>query len=333
MSPLLTLGLTLVSRGAATTVLLVVCLLPYVASGAVGTYSLYQSTNGAMAWERVGQGLPTNSRINALASVEQGVIAGTDAGVYVSNDAGKLWRPASKGPGTVARILSLATAGERIFAGTHQHGVLVSDDAGTMWRAVNSGLTDQYVRSLLAVGNRLFAGTDRSGVFVSEDVGKTWQLLSAGLPTPTQVFDLAAFDGTVFAGLYANGLYRLEAKESVWRKSGDVQPLELAATGKSLIVGHNPGGVFVSRDGGRNWHDGNVGLQVNVPIWTLSADETRVLAGATGKIGPAGKVVGLFRSTDHGHTWTRADQGLPGAAAAISFLITEEFVLAGIFSP
>ena len=208
--------------------------------------------------------------------------------------------------------------------------MLVSDDAGMTWKTTNSGLTDLYVRSLLTVGTKLYAGTDRQGVFVSDNAGTSWTNQRTGLPESSQVFDMASVDGTVFAGLYSKGLYRWDAERGLWTKSGNVFPLEIVATGKTLVVGHNPGGVFVSEDHGATWLDGNVELPVNAPTWTLAADEERVFLGTSGKVGILSEEVSLFISKDRGASWNRSDTGLPPSGAAISFVVTKQYVLAGI---
>jgi len=302
-----------------------------IAVGAEGKFSLYKSTDHGTSWTKVGPGLVAEARINALSMVKEVVIAGTDRGIFVSHDAGANWQPSQNGPGTEARVLSFARHAGRLVAGTQNHGVLASDDAGRTWNAVNQGLTDLYVRSLLIVGTRFYAGTDRRGVFVSEDGGASWTNHRAGLPDSAQVFDLASVDGTVFAGLYSQGLYRWDAERGLWVKSGEVAPLEIVAAGKLLVAGHNPGGVFVSEDRGKTWQDGNSGLPLTAPIWTLAADGKQVWAGTTGKVGLGPDEAGLFVSQDRGKSWTRSDTGLPPSSAAVSFLVSKSFILAGIF--
>jgi photosystem II stability/assembly factor-like uncharacterized protein len=230
-------------------------------------------------------------------------------------------------------VLCLTTQAGCVFAGTHQNGVLVSADGGLTWQSVNHGLTERRVRSLLAAGTNLYAGTDREGVFVSTDAGATWINPRAGLPKTSQVFDLAALGETVFAGLYSQGLYRWSSENGLWVNAGEVAPLELVAAGKTLVVGHNPGGVFVSEDHGTTWQDVNFGLPLNAPVWTLAAGEGQVFVGTTGKLGLGAEEVSLFTLKNQGKSWTRSDSGLPVPGAAISFAITKEFILVGIVSP
>jgi hypothetical protein len=309
----------------------VFCLTNNIASAAT-LFSLYKSTNQGASWFKAGQGLPPDTRINALSLVGEVAVAGTDRGIYISRDAGMNWQRTQRGIAMETRVLCLATLAGRVFAGTHKHGVLVSDDTGTTWQAMNSGLTDSYIRSLLAAGTKLYAGTDSQGVFISESKGTSWTNQRGGLPDSLQVFDLAAVNGTVLAALYSKGLFRWEADLQTWVKSGTVVPLEIVAAGDSLVVGHNPGGVFVSEDCGTTWLDGNSGLPINAPTWTLAADADRVWLGTSGKIKLGPDDIGLFVSKDLGKSWTRSDNGLPPFSAAISFMVAKPFILVGVSS-
>lgn len=299
-------------------------------AGAREVFGLYKSDDRGASWTKVGRDLPSGARINALGQAGNVVLAGTDRGIFVSRDAGKGWKPATQGAGPETRVLSLATLGGRVFAGTQKHGVLASDDEGVSWKPASEGLADPYVRSLLVAGSRVYAGTDRQGVFISEDRGATWTNARGGLPDSSQVFDLIESDGSVYAALYANGLYRWEPAERRWTRIGEVVPLEVASSGGSLVVGHNPGGVFVSDDRGKTWRDGNTGLPDNAPVWALAADDSVILVGTTGRIGLAPEEIGLFGSKDRGKSWIRCDAGLPPRSAAVSFVITSRFVLAGV---
>jgi photosystem II stability/assembly factor-like uncharacterized protein len=302
------------------------------ASSAEAVFSLYRSTDQGASWFKVGQGLPAKARINAVSMIGNTVVAGTDQGIYLSHDEGKNWQPSPDGVGSESRVLCLTVQARRIFAGTQKHGVLVSEDGGMTWQATNNRLGNLYVRSLLTVGTKLYAGMDDRGVYVSEDAGASWTNQRAGLPASPQVFDLADVNGEIFAALYSKGLYRWDAGSKSWVKSGAVVPLEIVAVGDSIVVGHNPGGIFVSEDRGTNWLDGNSGLPINAPTWTLAAGEDRVWLGTSGKVGHGSDDIGLFVSKDRGKSWIRSDAGLPPSSAAISLMVAEQFILAAVSS-
>ena len=302
----------------------------FAANGDETRFGLYKSTDQGASWFQAGQGLPSDARLNVLSMAGEVAVAGTDRGVFISRDSGTKWLPALKGVGTECRVLCFTTHAGRVLAGTQNHGVVFSDDEGTSWKPTNLGLADRYIRSLVTTGTRLYAGTDSLGVFVSENAGTSWTNQRAGLPDLSQVFDLASLGGTVFAGLYSKGLYRWDTERGLWEMAGAVSPLEVVTVGETLVVGHNPGGVFVSEDQGSTWLDGNVGLPVNAPTWTLAADDARVWLGTSGKVGFAPEEIGLYVSQDRGRSWTSSDAGLPASSAVVSFLITKRFLLAGI---
>ncbi len=311
-----------------TTLAILIASLAYTAFAADSSSRLFKSVDHGATWVRAGEGLPNDVRINAFTAAEGLLVAGLDTGVFVSEDAGATWRRSPTGLDAEPRVLTLASEGARVFAGTQKDGVLVSSDSGASWRAVNDGLTDRYIRTLVIQDGMIYAGANRAGVFVSEDSGESWTLMRNGLPEPCQVFDLVLHKGELFAALYHNGLYRWDAGIKQWSRCGDVVPLEVAATEESLVAGHNPGGVFVSPDGGATWSDGNAGLPHRTPVWTLAADDDLVIVGTTGTIGV--EVICLFASSDGGVSWRRSDAGLPRSAAPVSFLMNRDCILVGV---
>jgi len=291
---------------------------------------LYRSRNQGAHWELVGKGLPVSARVNALMEVGGRVVAGTDSGTHHSDDDGTTWQPAENAAGPIPRVLALAQIPGRIFAGTEKQGVLRSDNRGETWQAAGAGGNGGSIRSLLGVGNAVYAGTDQGGVLVSEDGGETWKCQSAGLPDHAQVFDLAEHGGKVYAGLYAKGLYSWEAAEGAWVRSGRVLPLEIASSGKSLIAGHNPGGIFYSDDLGKSWKEGSRGMWGGVPVWSLAAADGFALAGVASNNELTLEAASLFTSRDGGRSWSQSDQGIPAGSSAVSFLIGRGYLLAGL---
>jgi len=288
------------------------------------THSIYRSTDNGASWIGVGDGLPSGARVNAFASISGRIVAGTDRGVFLSDDEGDSWRASADAIAGEARILCLATLGNQTFAGSHRRGVLVSGDAGQTWKTANVGLTDLHIRSLLSVDRHVYAGSDNQGVFVSRDSGATWARQSDGLPPLSQVFDLARLNNAVYAALYHHGVYQWRPDDKLWRRVGDVVPLELTVSGGTLIAGHNPGAVHYSDDNCETWFAAS-GLTSDAPVWTLASDNRRAFVGATVKTND--EIVCCFLSEDQGHTWRRRDAGLPRNAAPICFLVENDFIL------
>lgn len=319
------------SRYAATFVL--VSILASVASAAE-QFAVFKSTDRGRSWIHADAGLPAGSRINAFGSLDGVVFAGTDSGIYISGDEARSWKAGTGAAVSSGRVISFAPVGQLVFAGTDGNGLLVSLDKGKSW-VLNTNFPSRKVRCLVAGGGKVYAGTDAEGVFASADGGQVWTQFVTGLPAHAQVFALSMIDGHLFAGLYGKGLYVWNDQAQRWSKRGAVSPLVLAASGGTLVAGHNPGGLHWSRDLGVSWSKGRSGageqvtsllpissgeLSDNAPVWELAANDELVLAGAS---------AGVFYSEDRGRTWTRARMGLPDESPGISFLVERTFVLAG----
>lgn len=288
------------------------------------SYAVFRSEDGGDTWARSGAGLDPDARINAFGASGSALLAGTDHGLYVSSDQGRTWK---LGGGAAARrILSFSTLGDRVFAGTDADAILVSSDGGATW-VVQDGLPFRKIRSLLAHDGALYAGSDAQGVFVSRDAGQSWTSMSQGLPGGAQIFSMADINGSIFAGLYSKGLYAWEDRGLSWRKVGTVVPLVLASTGETLLAGHNPGGIFRSDDSGQTWGKGEIAPSAdlgNAPVWEAGAGPELALAGVSSRI---------YRSRDHGRTWSAAVAGLPNGSSGIAFHVTKMYVLAGVAVP
>ena len=280
-------------------------------------HAIYKSVDRGVTWTKTGANFPGNPRINSFGASTDRIFAGTDAGIYSSRDKGQTWQKTS----VTARTISFAASGNTIYAGTQSAGLLSSKDQGLHWIRV-TGLASTNIRSLLAAHGRLYAGTDADGVMVSHDQGMTWMAHNAGLPALSQIFAMAILDDTVFAGLYAKGLYAWSRNEHRWTKAGNVKPLVLAAAGGTLAVGHNPGGIYWSeKPKSHDWIKAAGDFESAAPVWEMASGDKLVLAGMAD---------GIFRSEDHGRTWSRTLKGLPAKSPGVSFLIQGNTIYAGL---
>lgn len=333
--------------------LILLLLANFASAESVRQYSLYLSHDQAQSWSRSDLGLPRESRINAFAASGRTFLAGTDSGIFISTNSAKTWQPATETKSH--RVLSLATLDQQTFAGT-MNGLLTSTNSGVTWQRNPSFPKQVIIRSLHALDGSIYVGTDAHHVYQSSDRGQSWNHLTAGLPPLSQIFALTSLNGRLFAGLYAKGLYTWDTIQKTWLQLGasaHIAPLALAATDSTLIAGHNPGGIYSSDDLGGTWSSWNFASHSEIPnpsfpipnssaasaspifsfqssifnsspeapIWEMSANSKIALAGAGD---------GIFYSTDHARTWTRATTGLPVQSSGIAFLIQENLVLAAI---
>jgi photosystem II stability/assembly factor-like uncharacterized protein len=289
-------------------------------------FAVFRSMDQGATWTRASSGLPTTARTNAFtatfATATASYIVATDNGIYLSNNEANSWQLAHPN----VRAISLASSGNNVFAGTDKSGLLRSTDNGLHWQPIAQSQF-RYVRSLVAHNGVLYAGTDTQGVYASTDNGDTWQPLSSGLPAQAQVFSMTTHQGALYAGLYRNGLYRLDPQLKIWTKVGNVVPLALASSGDALFAGHNPGGIQQKTEASTTWSSAKLPYAPNLgnaPVWELAATKRLALAGVAANI---------YRSTDHGNTWTTIEKGIPPGMTGIAFLIHNNLALAAGSAP
>ncbi len=194
------------------------------------------------------------------------------------------------GPGGGGWIQSLACDPrdpDTIYLGCDVGGFYVSRDAGQSWTIQNSGLTDHFVECL-AVHPRdsriLLLGCE-GGIFKSTDQGKTWQAKRAGFPPPARYSFAAPIGALCFDPTRPDVLYAGIGRPR-WGKDG-------------------AGAIYRSTDCGESWKlltpPGTLPDKTIVSDLEVAPDGSTVLAATT---------AGLYRSTDQGASWTKAN-GLP----------------------
>jgi photosystem II stability/assembly factor-like uncharacterized protein len=106
------------------------------------------------------------------------------------------------------------------------------------------------------------------------------------------------------AGRGVPGDLRTDALADEW-------PVRVTVAGGMVFSGRNPGGVFLSRDGGASWSDGSAGLPENAPTWCLASRGDTVLIGTRGE----SRLLRYEAAFQH---WQPSDQGLPRGASPIA---------------
>ncbi|HSK08038.1 MAG TPA: hypothetical protein VK911_00560 [Vicinamibacterales bacterium] len=131
-------------------------------------------------------------------------------------------------------------------------------------------------------------------VFRSKDKGETWEKISP---------DLTAFDPRRQGTLpYAINFATITAISESPLKAG------------VIYAGTDDGRVHVTQDGGAYWTEITAGLPYFKHVWTIVAskfDPATVYISLTGRHDDDFNAY-VFRSTDHGRTWTSIGGGLPG---------------------
>ncbi len=218
----------------------------------------------------------------------------------------------------------------------YKGGVLITDDAGKTWTPVSNDIGEAGMTHILLdersdKDNRvLYACAFGKGVYKSVDGGRSWQQKNVGItgeePLAWRITQRPS-DGALFLvvcrrsedGSIGNAgdgaLYRSDDGAESWVKislpdgangpmsvvidTRDEQRMILGTWGRRTSDTFTPdigGGIFVTNDGGVNWH---ASLTSDQHIHDITYDHRKDAYYACGFNGSA------YRSTDRGDSWQR----------------------------
>ncbi len=198
--------------------------------------------------------------VKVLAQTEDGkngLLAGTDKGLYRSYDLTKAWEKVSFGEGineNIFVILTTPNQPETIWVGTAGSGVIVSRDSGKTWQKV-AGIPEEAPISSIASDPKrpdyIYVGTSQT-LFLSRDGGKSWTRRGGKLPL----------------GNYTSILINPNNSKEIFTSSA----LEL------------DGGIYFSNDEGWSWKriDSKERKLPSHRVWSMAFDpndSNRIFAG------------------------------------------------------
>lgn len=230
------------------------------------------------------------------------------------------------GPPKVFAILQLPDGA--IVLGTYARGVVRSASDQSTWVAVTGGPGTGSVNALMATPDAaLLAATNGSGVHRSTDGGFTWSALGRGLESAS-VYALAQVGETVVAGIVAGGIAWLSPDQVSWRRlDGDHR---LRSTTVFRVMPTATGHVLAATEAAGVWLLACPSDEARVLATGLAGCSVHALARVSGGgilAGTSG--AGVHRSTDGGHSWHAAGDGLPDPVVHSLLVTPDGSVLAG----
>ncbi len=234
----------------------------------------------------------------------------TGGGVWKTTDAGNTWNNISDGQITVGSIgaVSVAPSDENIvYVGTGSadprgnistgNGMYKSVDGGETWEHIGlkeAGLIGKVaidpknadIVYVAALGN-IFAPNEERGIFKTEDGGNTWKKIHF-ISNKTGARDVEI-----------NPTNSNEILASFWT---------VQRKPWTLIDGSDEGGVFMSKDGGKNWKKLSEGLPKGL-IGKIEVEYSPVNSNRLWAMIQAQKEEegGLYRSDDGGKAWKKVN--------------------------
>jgi photosystem II stability/assembly factor-like uncharacterized protein len=261
---------------------------------------IYKSETGGEQFRKV-QGIPSTARRTRVLMQDPTnvkiVYAGTTEGLYKTEDGGTNWVRMTS-PNLIINDIYVDPRNPRhVLLATDRSGVLASKDAGSSFVASNHGFSQRQVKALLADEKHpgtIYAGVVNDkiygGVFVTRDGGKSWAQRSEGLEG-RDVFSLGeASDGVIVAGTN-RGLFRWTG--SRW------EPDNRVVNVKTRTVYVKRHGKTVKRTVAEGSRTSVIDAQVNDlsmsgPVWFAATAD------------------GVYRSTNHGESWSGPSPDEPG---------------------
>lgn len=148
----------------------------------------------------------------------------------------------------------------------------------------------------------LLAGTS-TGILRSTDGGATWRAYTDGFPAGDVRAIVATPDGTLYAGLYGDGVFARLPGAQAWTPTGlrGVLLTTLLYDARGSLFAGTLGGLLRSDDDGASWKVIPFFNKMDGGVQVLAANETYLFAGTK---------QGVYRSSDGGVTWEAVTLGL-----------------------
>ncbi|HXK50079.1 MAG TPA: hypothetical protein PKW56_06400 [Clostridiales bacterium] len=280
-----------------------------------GDGMLVSDDNGD-TWQISNSGLTDNGLLTVYADGDL-VIVSTFSDHFRSTDAGGTWSALSLPFGHSKEMVGL---NGYIYSAFWGNGVYRSDDSGSTWEARNSGISSS-IWSMEKNGNSLFVGYDNGSIARSDNYGASWSNSSTGLVKGSYVGSLKAvinlpeepqdsIYNKVIACTHGSALFNSSDEGNTWtpKSVGTVEIRSITSIGKSVLVGTDMLGIFLSGNGGDTYTAKNTGLTSK---WIHSIHITNRLQGelfcGTGE-------AGIYFTTDAGNNWVAKNNGLTAAS-------------------
>jgi photosystem II stability/assembly factor-like uncharacterized protein len=274
---------------------------------------VFRSTDGGVSWQSAG--LTGQSILRIAAPSGTATVVALLTGVwpspnlYVSQDSGQTWTSVPGQDSAFVLGIDPERPSNVYFGSAGDGSIWKSTDAGASWQQVSAIPGNGRPLALALNSNAIYVLT-YDNLYRSLDGGVGWTAVQPSLGAPNSIAAGAAAGVVYAAG--NGGFCRSADSAATWTCSTSLAPYyasrilefpgDSPATPRLLVATMQ--GVFFSDDGAK-WKRvaGDLG-SATLPALASSGSGSLVLAGTDTQV---------FRSQDHGDTWTPASAGLSSA--------------------
>ncbi len=146
---------------------------------AAGYNAFLRSSDSGKSWTRFAA--PAGSRrLTSLLPLPEGILLGSESGLFSSSDEGVTWKRTSFFPPST-RILSLISLSEDKVAAITTNGIAISKDGSKTWEFMTPLPGKPQVYGLVQFPNGRVLAATATGLKQSDDLGLSWEPAYGGL--------------------------------------------------------------------------------------------------------------------------------------------------------
>gem|GEM_PF-6435007 len=278
-------------------------------------YGVYRSSDHGETWSNMGAPIPDHL-IMKFIRVEDDLFAGVlDSNmckVFKSTDDGDSWTHATGLDIEQGFLDAITSKDDSLFAAFSSAGIYFSTNGGLNWEEYNNPFDSRSTSCLVTKDNHLFAGSFNGGINRAQYGNGLWSAANTGILKLSGLRMVNA-NNHVFSGLFMHNLWVSSDAGVQWNNVSDT-----AATNGNLINKFVTNGTDVyactirgichTPDYGATWNLIEIPNQNNNIRDLLFYGDTLLVRN----------IQGIYKSTDHGTSWSPAHAGLPGNATGIA---------------
>lgn len=302
--------------------------------------NLFKSKNGGQNWTRIVRGLDNQFNLSNLVISPKNsqilYISSSEDGIYKSEDEGESWNKLDLGLDKFNIDLLAVSRSDPdwVLAAEAEKGLYQTKDGGKTWSTVKINNTKTTAIAFSPQKPELAAVGDNLGnISLSNDGGATWQL--QGTIEEAGKINAIAFsptsESTLFVGTEKKGIFQTpdlgSSFAAINQKNLDKNIRDIVISGNSptdswLWVSTWDKGVFLSKDGGKQWENVSNGLTKDSQADDLKSphfDDLEISPNfEQDKTLFVGGFDGLFQSTDGAKNWSELETLAKGTITSLS---------------